>query len=198
MVEITKYGNFRKFEKNKKKNQIILCDSFRSSLPYLEGLKNRLNGRYDRIPNYFITKEGKILNLISDDSYSNYFDNPEINIHSIIICLENLGWVKKIPLSTKYYNWIDDIYLGEVYEKKWRGHIFWDRYSEEQIESLINLCKKLLKKFSIKNKFIGHNTKVDGVQIFNGIVCKSNYNTRYVDPNPSFNFEYFKKNIEKE
>jgi N-acetyl-anhydromuramyl-L-alanine amidase AmpD len=198
MIEIIKYGKFSGFEKNKKKSQIILCDSYRNSQNYLEGLKNRINGKYKKIPNYLITREGKIINLLSDDSYSNFFSDDIINKNSIIICLENLGWVKKIPLSKKYYNWIDDIYIDEVHDKKWRNHIHWSKYTEEQMNSLIELCKKLLKKFSIKNKFIGHNTKVDGVKIFNGVVCRSNYSVRYLDPNPSFNFESFKKSIENE
>ena len=53
-------------------------------------------------------------------------------------------------------------------------------------------------KFSIDNKFIGHNTKVEGIKLFNGIVCKSNYNDKFTDVNPSFDFELFKQNIENE
>jgi len=73
MANIKKYGKFPKFEKNKKKRQIILCHSFRPHNEYLNSLKYRNNGNYDKIPNYFITSEGEILNLIPDDSYSNFF-----------------------------------------------------------------------------------------------------------------------------
>ena len=37
-----------------------------------------------------------------------------------------------------------------------------------------------------------------GIKIFNGIVCRSNYNNKFTDPNPSFNFEEFKNRIEHE
>jgi len=197
MSNIVKYGKFVNFDKNKKKKQIILCHSFRNHDEYLNSLKYRLNGKYDKIPNYFITKNGEILNLISDDSYSNFFLDSSINKNSVIICLENLGWLEKTPLGLSYSNWIGDIYSKSVFERKWRNKLFWEPYPKEQIDSLISLSKKLIKKFSIDNKFIGHNTKVEGIKLFNGIVCRSNYNNVFTDLSPSFDFEYFKKNIEE-
>jgi len=94
MPEIKKYGKFPKFEKNKKKRQIILCHSHRPAQNYLNSLKYRKNGSYDKIPNYFIDRNGNILNLISDDSYTNFFSDYEVKRNSIIICLENLGVVR--------------------------------------------------------------------------------------------------------
>jgi hypothetical protein len=198
MLNIKKYGKFPKFEKNKNKKQIILCHSFRPQNEYLTSLKNRNNGNFDRIPNYFINKKGDIISLIPDDSYSNIFTDTEINRNSIVICLENLGWLKKTPLGISYSNWIGDIYSKDIFEKKWRDKIWWEPYPLEQIDSLVGLSKKLLSKFSIDNRFIGHNTKVEGVKLFNGIVCKSNFNNRFTDLSPSFNYEYFKNNIENE
>jgi N-acetyl-anhydromuramyl-L-alanine amidase AmpD len=198
MANIKKYGKFPKFEKNKKKRQIILCHSFRPHNEYLNSLKYRNNGNYDKIPNYFITSEGEILNLIPDDSYSNFFYDNEVNRNSIIICLENLGWVLKKPLDISYTNWIGDIYRKEIFNKKWRGKNYWSQYTNEQFNSLIEISKKLLVKFSIDKKFIGHNTKVEGIKLFNGIVCRSNYNDKFTDLNPSFDFEKFKNEIENE
>jgi N-acetyl-anhydromuramyl-L-alanine amidase AmpD len=198
MLNIKKYGKFNKFDKNKKKKQIILCNSFRPYEEYLSSLKYRNNGKYDKIPNYFITRNGDILSLIPDDSYSNFFYDNDINKNSIIICLENLGWLNKKPLDIHHTNWIGDIYNTEVYTKKWRDKLYWAKYTEKQIESLVEISKKLLVKFSIDNKFIGHNTKVEGVKLYNGIVCRSNFNERYTDLNPSFEFEKFKQYIENE
>jgi N-acetyl-anhydromuramyl-L-alanine amidase AmpD len=198
MFNIKKYGKFKKFDKNKKKKQIILCNSFRPYEEYLASLKYRNNGKYDKVPNYFITKDGDILSLIPDDSYSNFFYDNDINKNSIIICLENLGWLNKKPLDIHHTNWIGDIYNTEVYTKKWREKVYWAKYTEKQIESLVEISKKLLVKFSIDNKFIGHNTKVEGIKLYNGIVCRSNFNERYTDLNPSFEFEKFKQYIENE
>jgi len=198
MLEIKKYGKFSNFEKNKKKKQIILCNSFRPQGEYLNSLKYRFNGNYKKIPNYLITKSGVVLNFISDDSYGDFFSESEVNKHSIVICLENLGWLQKTPLGLSHSNWIGDIYSKDIFEKKWRDKICWEPYPIEQIDSLVGLSKKLLSKFSIDNRFIGHNTKVEGVKLFNGIVCRSNFNNRFTDLSPSFNYEYFKNNIENE
>ncbi len=141
MLEIKKYGKFPKFEKNKKKKQIILCHSFRHKENYLNGLKYRKNGEYEKIPNYFITKEGEVLNLISDDSYSKFFTDSDVNRNSIIICLENLVWLSKTPLGLSYSNWIGDIYSKTIFERKWKDKIFWEPYSEEQLSSLVELSK---------------------------------------------------------
>ena len=117
MLEIKKYGKFSNFEKNKKKKQIILCNSFRPQGEYLNSLKYRFNGNYKKIPNYLITKSGVVLNFISDDSYGNFFSESEVNKHSIVICLENLGWLQKTPLGLSHSNWIGDIYSKDIFEK---------------------------------------------------------------------------------
>ena len=198
MLKIEKYGKFQTFEKNKKKKQIILCHSHRYRQEYLNSIKYRNNEKYDKIPNYFITKEGQVLSLIPDDSYSNFFNDNDINKNSVIICLENLGWVEKKPLDISYTNWIGDIYSKEIFSKKWKGKLYWDSYTEEQYNMLLELCIKIMKKFSMNNQFIGHNTKVEGVKLYNGIVCRSNYHSRFFDLCPSFDFEKFKKDIEHE
>jgi N-acetyl-anhydromuramyl-L-alanine amidase AmpD len=198
MIDIIKFGNFKDFEKNKNKKQIILCDSYRNAEEYLNSLKYRNNGNYKKIPNYLICRDGNIINLLSDDSYSSFFFDTEINKNSIIICLENLGWLQKLPLGIGYQNWIGEQNSQNIFERKWRDKTFWQSYTNEQLDSLTELCQKITKKFSISKSFIGHNTKVDGIKIFNGIVCRSNYNNKFTDPNPSFSFEEFKNRIENE
>ena len=200
MTNIIKFGNFKSSEKNKNKNkkQIILCNTYRNKTNFLSSLKYRFNGEPNKVPNYLITRDGEILTILPDDQYSNFFIDGEINKNSIVICLENLGWLKKIPLENQYYNWIGEKCSSGITEKKWRDKIYWQNYTDEQYSSLSEICKKLIKKFSINKTFIGHNTKVDGIKIFNGIVCRSNYNNRHTDISPSFKFEDFKKTIEDE
>ena len=47
--------------------------------------------------------------------------------------------------------------------------------------------------FNISKKCVGHNTKVNGVNQFDGIVTRSNYTTDVTDLSPAFDFDYFKK-----
>ena len=164
----------------------------------MTGLKYRGNGKYDKIPHFFIDKEGKILQLLSEEETSKIFNNKIVDKNSITICLENLGWLEKEPLKNGYINWIGSIYKGKIYEKKWRDFIFWDIYTEQQIESLIFLCKKLIKDLGIKKKFVGHNTKINGIEKFEGIVTRSNFNLNFTDLSPAFDFDNFRKKLENE
>ena len=198
MLNIQKYGNFKPTGKQKKKKQIILCHTSREVEEYLTSLKFRYNGKFDRIPNYVITRDGRILQLLSDISYTNYFNNENINRNSIIICLENLGWLEKKPLTNYYINWKGSIYNEQVYEKKWRDYFFWEPYTTSQIESTADLCNQLNKTLRINNRCIGHNTKVSGVENFEGIVTKSNFDSDFTDLSPSFNFETFRKLLKNE
>ena len=197
-MEVTKYGEFKPTGKQKKKNQIILTHTSRNVHEYLQSLKYRYNGDFKRIPNYIITREGKVIQLLGNTEHSEYFKDPNINRNSIIISLENLGWLQKEPLTNHYINWIGDIYKGNVFEKKWRDYFFWQPYTEEQVQSTNSLCNKLLKEMKIKPQIVEHNTKIAGIEKYVGIVSKSNYDTIYTDLSPAFNFNELLKKIENE
>ena len=198
MYYVEKFGEFKPIGKQKKKHQIILSNTARNLQDYLQSLKYRYNGKYHRIPNYIVTREGKILKLLNNSEHTLFHKEINVNRNSITIVLENLGWLEKEPLNNQYVNWIRDIYNGNVYEKKWRDYFFWQPYTTVQTEALIFLCQKLFKEMSIKNQFIGHNTKTNGIENYEGVVCRSNYSSQFTDVSPAFNFELFLKNIENE
>lgn len=198
MKRIQQYGKFKCKGKEKIKKQIVLCHTSREVDEYITSLKFRYNGKYDKIPNYVIKRDGEILQLLSNLLYSNFFEDESIGKNTIIICLENLGWLDKKPLSNSYINWKGSIYNSTPYEKKWRDFFFWEPYTEEQIDSLVHLCSIICEEMSIKKQCIGHNTKIDGVKNYEGIVSRSNYDSRFTDLNPSFDFEKFEKKLENE
>lgn len=198
MLNIEKYGNFKFTGKNKKKNKIILCHTSREVEEYLTSLKFRYYGSYNKIPHYVITKGGKILQLLPNDTFSNFLPEETLNKSSIIICLENLGWLEKKPLTNDYINWKGSIYNQQVYEKKWRDFFFWEPYTTSQLQAAAGLCSQLTELLQIEKRCIGHNTKVEGIQNFEGIFSKSNLDSKYTDLNPSFDFTSFTKYIENE
>lgn len=198
MVEVEKYGNFKPLGKNKKKYQIILIHTSRNVENYLHSLKYRYNGKYKKIPNYLVTKNGKVLQLLNNNEYSEIFSNGNVNKNSIVICLENLGWLQKEPLKDYYVNWIGDIYKGKAFEKKWREYFFWDPYTEEQINSTVELIKNIFDEMEIKKNIIGHNTKINGVEKYEGVTTRSNYDSIFTDVSPSFSFEEFIKKVDNE
>lgn len=198
MIDKIVYGNFKTKLKSKKKKQIILCHTAREVNEYLTSLKFRSNGKFDRIPHFVITRDGKVLQLLDPKSKTRYFNNDIMDKDTIVVCLENLGWLMKKPLSDHYLNWIGNIYKQEVCEKKWREYSFWQPYTEEQLESTAKICGDLCNEFSIPKRFVGHNTKVENIELFNGITTKSNYNTRFTDLSPAFDFPNFVKFLDNE
>lgn len=189
MTEITKYGDFKPLGKQNKKKQIIISHTSRDIKNYLQSLKYRYNGKFNRIPNYVISKNGNILQLLDNNEHTSYFQESNINRNGIIVVLENLGWLSKEPLKDYYINWIGDIYKGNPFERKWRDYYFWDPYPENQIESLISLSENLFKEMKIEDNIVGHNTKINGIERFEGLVTRSNFDVNYTDVSPAFNFE---------
>jgi N-acetyl-anhydromuramyl-L-alanine amidase AmpD len=170
--------------------QILLCNTNRITKDFLKSIEVRKDGNYNKIPNYLIEKNGKVHHLTEDDATHHYLTGyHKDGERVIVICLENVGWLRRRHMDGRYVNWLGDIYNNKVYEKKWRGRLFWDSYTEKQIKKVIELTKNLCKKHKIPFEFMGHNVIVDGVENFNGVVCRSNYNEYWRDVNPSFNFE---------
>lgn len=198
MLKIEQLTGFNSVGKNKRKKQIVLTHTSRNVSDYISSLKYRYNGKYDKTPHFIIQKDGRVFQMIDPSLYSNILDSDQQNKTSIVICLENLGWLKKNPLNSSYVNWIGDIYKEGIYERKWRGHFFWEPYTNEQMESLVELSLYLCEMFSIPPSCIGHNVKLDGIEKFEGIVTRSNFTTDSTDLSPAFDFDYFKKILENE
>lgn len=186
------------FQKEKQKKQIVLTHTARPILDYLNSLKYRFNGDPIRLPHYLIGRDGKILQVSDDLINGNFTSNNTINYKSIIICLENLGWLQKVSLKNYHTNWIGNIYKQKVFDRKWRDYYFWEPYTDEQMESTVYLCKKLCEIHNIELRFIGHNTKVKGVESFFGILTRSNFDDFATDLSPAFDFEKFNKLLKDE
>ena len=197
-VKIQKLIGVKPIGNYKKKKQILLTHTGRNAKDYLNGLRYRMGGKYNKLPHYVISREGEVHEIIPPETYSNYMDVKSHNKSTIVISLENLGWLRKNPLVGGYINWIGNIYKDRIYERKWRGYFFWQPYTDKQIETLSVLVNELCTDFNIPTTFIGHNVKVDKIEKFHGIASYSNYYRERTDLNPSFNFEEFIKKIENE
>jgi N-acetyl-anhydromuramyl-L-alanine amidase AmpD len=195
-LDVIKYGKFEFQRKNKKKKQIILTHTSRILDEYLASLKYRKNKNYDKIPHYLISREGHVLELLKNEIVPNNFNDDQINTYSIVICLENLGWLYKEPLKKSYINWIGNIYNGKVFERKWRDFIFWQPYTEIQVDNTVKLVKSISEKNEIPLKFIGHNTKINNPKSYEGVLTRSNYDINKTDLSPAFDFDSFSKKLE--
>jgi len=195
MALINTINGFKPLGRFKRKKQIVLSHTCRNVIDYVSSLKHRYNGENKKLPHFIIDREGKVYNIIPTNTYGDYLDTTYHNKNSIIITLENLGWLRKNPLKNNYVNWIGNEFNGKIYERKWRGYHFWQPYTEEQIINLVKLIDMLCDEYDIPRHSIGHNVKVDKVEKYNGIISRSNCDTDYTDLNPAFDFDIF---IEKE
>mgnify|MGYP003343776154 CR=1 FL=1 len=198
MLNITPYGKFKGVGKNKRKTQIILCHTSREVKDYLTSLTFRYNSKYNKIPHFVITRDDKVLQLLPEHSYSHFMWDENLNKNSIIVMIENLGWMEKKPLSNSHLNWIGDIYNQSVFEKKWRDYFLWQPYTPNQINLTSELCKKLTEENGIEKNFIGHNTRIEGAEKYEGILCRSNFDSMFTDLSPAFNFEELQKKLNHE
>ena len=124
--------------------------------------------------------------------------NDKVDKKSIVIVLENYGWLQKNALENKFLNYVGDIYKKDVFEKKWRDYLYWDKYEEKQIVGLSKLLNNICDKMNIEKECIGTNVRFNEVVDFKGIVSKSNYDFIYKDINPSFDFKLLTKLLKNE
>lgn len=173
-----------------KKTQIMIYDTGRKVNNFINRIKYRLVTNYNDVPHFIITKEGEIFQLFDTKYYSKMFYN-DIDKKQIKISLENLGKITKDSVNNLKFNWVGDKTFDEPLLKRWRNGMFWDKYTEPQVQSLINLTRFLLETENIKNECVPSNSVSTKVNTFNGIVYKSNFSDIYTDINPSFfNFKF--------
>ena len=96
MVDLSELTDFNFQGENFKKNQIILVETKRNFKDYIKSLKYRYNKKNPYLPNYLINKEGEIFLIMKPEKFSKFMMSEDIDSNSIIISLENFGWLKKI------------------------------------------------------------------------------------------------------
>jgi N-acetyl-anhydromuramyl-L-alanine amidase AmpD len=189
-------NNYTQIESQKK--QIVLGNTFNDDMKHLAGWNTKYNGKYKKTAAFTISKNGQIYKHFDPKYYSSYFNTNEQNIKSILILIENYGWLIKDNKKNTFNNWLGGEYTGDrnILEKKWRDYMYWEPYNNEQLESTIYLILKLCSEFNIPKIAIGHNTKIDDLYEFEGVLYKSNIEKHYTDLNPNWKFDIFKEKVE--
>lgn len=181
------------------KDKIVIGNTFTTDMRHYAGWLKRWNGNYNKTAMYTITLGGDVYEHFPPNFYSNFMNDSDFNESSISILLENEGWLMRDVLDKKrYINYIGHIYKreDEILYKKWRKYNYWAPYTEKQMESTINLVKKLCSDFNIPLEVVSHNTQLDDIDTFNGVLYKSNFTKYYTDVNPAWDFTTFKNKIE--
>jgi hypothetical protein len=189
-------NNFVPVESMKK--QIVIGHTFNHNMRHFTGWLHRYNGIYKKTAAFTIDAAGFVYQHFDPKYQSRYFNNLDQDKKSIIILIENDGWLQKDKENNEFITWIGDIYNqpNQIVEKRWRGYDHWTPYSKKQIESATELVCMLCEEFEIPTTSFNHNTKVDNLGDYKGVIYKSNLDRHYTDLSPAWPCEEFKNKIE--
>lgn len=173
------------------KNKIVLTNTSQNINSHLNKIKYRYYGNYDKIPTYTIDRFGIFYIHANPNNITNYFNSSEIDSNSIIISLENVGWLSKQDDS--YRTWDNQKYTNNIVDKMWRGKQYWADYSEEQYLALSQLLNYLFNEYAINKYIVDNNVFNNNSHKINGVINRSNFNKDYYDLTPAFNFNKLKE-----
>ncbi len=182
------------------KKQIVIAHTSSSDMEHITKWKTRLNGRYNKTAAFTIDAAGNVYRHFDPIYSSGFLGHIELDKKSIVILLENEGWLSKDTEKNEFINWIGHIYNRPeaVYEKRWRGYTYWAPYTEKQFNSTLELCKTLCDEFFIPKVAVPHNTRLDNINNLEGVLYRSNLEKYYTDLSPAWNCEGFKFKLENE
>ena len=198
IIDKTRYrlpeSNYNKVKSTKSK--VMFQNSYNAGMNHHTGWLTRVNGQYKNTTAYTIDKDGTIYQHFNPDYSGRIFDR-KVDETIIAITMVNLGYLKLDTDIDSFITWLGDIYKGDkVVEKRWRGHKFWEPYTDEQKEAAVELAKYLCDRFTIGNNTVTHNIRLDAPNTFSGVMYRSNFNKHYSDLSPAWDFEQFKENME--
>ena len=172
-----------------KKKQIILLNTGCSIDEHLTKITNRYNKKYTKIPTFTVDKLGQIYQHIDPSNHTQIIDIQDLNKQSIVIAVENIGWLTHNEETNQYFDWRGASYSDTVIEKQWRLKKYWADYTNEQYLGLIELIDYLCIEYSIDKKIVESNIIINKPNNFNGILTRSNFSKNHYDLTPAFDFE---------
>lgn len=186
-------STFNRYKSKSPKTQIVLATSMRKSNYYITRLQHKEHGRTKKWNTYTIARDGVIYQHYDDSLYSDFLGIKEGDKQSISIVLENMGYLFKTP-DNQYINWLNEVCDNEsVIEMKLDGYSYWEKFTDEQMKCVVELCKKVCEKHNIPKVCVEFNHYHKDIAKFRGIVFRANYLDENTDKNPSFNIPKFNK-----
>lgn len=178
------------FKKHCSKRQIVIGSTYSSNMNHFNGWKTRHGGEFKRTAAFTIDIYGNIHQHYPPEFFSNFLEVQGHDEHIIPILIENEGWLVK-DSNGIFTNYVGNEYIrqDEVLDISWRGKEYWAPFKMEQADSLIKLLVYLCDIFNIELNIIEHNTKIDDIYEYTGIVYKSNFNKQYLDLSPAWYYD---------
>lgn len=184
---IKENDNFVKHKTNK--DLVIIGDTSRKDSNHIKRMKYKDFGYSREWNTYTITRKGVVYEHFDPKYYSDFAGDEFINKRNISILFENMGFLYNE--DDHYFNWIreecDDI--KSIYRKHWKIGYYWEKYTEPQYQSFVELLIRLFKNFKIPQKLIENNLYYEESYNYTGVLSCSNLSKEEVDVNPSFDYE---------
>lgn len=196
--EITyKVKDINRYKNQSPKTQIVLATSLRKDNFHINRLLHKEFGKTKRWNTYTISRNGTIYNHYDPKHHGDFLDIKEADKQSISIVLENMGCL--IETDGVYVNTINEICdKSNVVERNMFGYNYWEQFTDEQIISTVELCRKLCDQFGIPKALIDFQHFHKDIVKFRGIVFRSNYILDSPDINPLFNIGEFNEMLHNE
>jgi len=186
-VKTYKISKDNHYKTKTKKSQIIIGSSLRKDNYHIKRLLHKEYGNTKKWNTFTISRDGKIYQHYDDKYYSDFLGIKEGDKISISIVLENMGCLFETE-SGKYMNWLNEFCDNDrVVEKEWLSYDYWEKYTDDQLDSLIELIEFLCDKHNIPKTFIEFHSYHKNIHKFKGIVFKGNYIEDSSDMNPLLN-----------
>lgn len=185
-----KIGEDNYIKKKTKKELIIIGDTCRSDSNHIIRMQQKDFGNSREWNTFTISRDGKIYQHYNPDYYSNYSGDSKIDKRSISILFENMNYLNVV--DDKYFNWINEECkdINNIYKKYWKSGYYWEKYTEEQYISFVDLLVDLFGKYKdIPNRIIPSNLYESESYTYKGVLSRSNISKEEVDVNPSFDYK---------
>ncbi len=192
--ETHKISEINRYKTTCPKTQILIASSLRKNDYHITRLKHKDFGKSKKWNTFTISRDGKIFQHYDAKYHTDFLGIKEADKQIISIVLENMGWLYQA--NNKYINWLNEECDNiNVLEHNYFGYRFWEKFTEVQMNSLLNLCISICNEFGIPKNAVDFNHYHKDIIKFKGIVFKSNYIEDCSDINPLFNIEEFNKQL---
>ena len=182
--ESYKIKQVNRYKTKSPKTQIVIGVSLRKDSRHITRLQHKDYGNTKKWNTYTISRDGTVYQHYDDKFHTDFLGVKEGDKRSISIVLENMGAVFQIA-NGKHINWLNEVCEQEnVLEREWSGYDFWEIFPDEQLISLILLCKELCEKHNIPKKFMEFHHYHKQTSKFRGIAFRGNYIEDSTDMNP--------------
>lgn len=182
---------FNRYKTQIAKTQIIIGMSLRKDGNHIVRLKNKDYHKTKRWNTYTISRSGVIYEHYDPKYHTDYLEIKDVDKKSISIVLENMGNLFESQ-KDKYINWLNEVCANEnVVEESFLGYHFWEKISDEQLNSTVELCKMLCDEYNIPKTVIDFQYHHKDIAKFRGIVFKSNYIEESNEAHPLFDVVKF-------